>query len=301
MLHDVLSTGSIALDVALDVGGFARGHLVEVFGDETTGKSTLGLLTARAAQRAGDEAAFIDAEHTFDASYARALGISMDHLVVSQPESGEAAFGVARTFLRTGAVAAVVIDSAAALTPGGRSGAVDMSLRRRLIDRGVRELLTLAAEKHAVVVIVNRPSMRRDHATSSWVESSAAGDVLPELASMRVRLTRIGGDSTATRVRAVVVKNTLRPQQDGPRCTDLLWRWGAGVDRSSDLLVAAFDLKVIGAAAGRFYFDGACIGALEVAREALLGPLGARVEAAIIAAAPWRAPAPLPAEEAASA
>lgn len=302
MLHDVLPTGSVALDVALGIGGWARGHVVEVFGPETVGKSTLGLCAVRAAQRAGEEAAFIDLDHTFDLEYARAVGVAVNRLVVSQPANGEQAFGIARTLLRSGAVAAVVIDSIASVVPAaelsGRLGAVDPGVRLRLIDRSCRDLFELAAERNALVLVTNRPMQKQTR--TGWVETGAAGNVLPEVASVRVCLSRLDGDETMTRVRASVAKNALGSTST-PRQTDFVIRWGAGIDRSSDLLVAAFDLGVIGAAGARFFFDGASLGDLEETRAALLGPLGERVQAAIVAAAPWRAPAPLPAGKAASA
>lgn len=301
MLHDVFPSGCVALDVALELGGFPRGHLVEVQGDEGTGKTTLGLLALRAAQRAGEEAAFIDVDQGFDVTYARALGVAVNRVLVSAPETGEQALGIARTLLRTGAVAVVVIDSVAGLVPAaelaGRVGDADPKVRRRLIDRGVRDLFEAAAEKNALVVATNRVQMRRDR-EGAWVAGSAAGDVLPQVASMRVTLERTAGDATTARVRCTVAKNALAGAPVAPRQTDMVLRWGAGVDRSSDILVAAFDLGVVAAARGCFFFDGASIGELDQARAAMLGPLGERVQAAIVAAAPWRRPPSLSADEA---
>ena len=295
MIHETLPTGSVAVDVALGIGGWPRGHVVEVRGDTGTGKTTLGLLACRSAQRAGDEAAFIDVDHTFDPRYAARLGVAVPRLVVAQPPSAEHALGIARILLRTGAVTVLVLDSAAALVPAAELaapvGAADPAVRRRLCDRGLRDLAAAAARR-AVVVATNRPQMCRDR-EGAWRTGSAAGDALPQVAAVRLELSHVAASSETTRVRAAVTKNALCGNVCQARQTDVVWRWDAGVDRGTDLLVAAFDLGVITARAGVFWFDGARLGALDDARAALCGDTGARVAAAIFAAAPWRRPASL--------
>lgn len=286
MRHDVVPTGSLALDVATKIGGWPLGHVVEVFGEETVGKSTLALLACRHAQRAGGEAAFLDCDHTFDLAYARSLGVIPARLVLSQPSAGEEAIGVAQALLRSGAVTVLVIDSVAALIPEAeRDGSledVDAAAHRKLLSRGVKELAKLAAKHNALVICVNRLVQQKGR--NGWVEVTAGGTKLPELAALRIRLHAVARSEGTVRVRATVEKNALAERG----AADLLLRWGAGVDYTTDLLCAAFDLGVLTAdKAGRFWFDGVCLGAIEEARHELLGHAGVRVLAAMRAAGPW--------------
>lgn len=280
MRPDLFRTGSLALDAALGVGGWPRGHLVEVFGDETTGKTTLGLLAARSACRAGEEAAYLDADHTFDARYAVAVGVPVGRALVSQPETGEQALDTACKLLR-GGVAVVIIDSVAALMPAAElAGRLENGVahHRRLVERAARQLFDLVAERNALAILLNRPAQRKGR--DGWVAETSGGALLPGLASVRVELRRLEGGPQVTRVRASVVKNTLGVQGRAA-CADLVLGWGRGLDWPSDLLVAGYDLGVIGAAGGRFFFDGEPLGFLAEARERLAGPLAPRVITAI--------------------
>lgn len=293
MPRDAFSTGSIALNMALSIGGWPRGHLVEIFGEPTAGKSTLGLLAAREAQRAGDEAAIIDADHTLDPTYAAALGLDMGRLLVCQPESGETGVGIATTLIRRGAVALVVIDSVAALVPEeelvAATGSAPAALQRRLVDKAARELLKVAHARCAAVLFINRPVMQRSRA-GGFIEGTAGGSLLPSLAAVRVRLARVSGDTRTTRVRALVEKNTRTAASSTTRQVDLLLGWGTGIDAGADLLVAAYDAGHISARGGAFHFQGARLGNL-TETSAALAPDSAwrpRVLAAVEALAPWR-------------
>src|SRR5688500_8266969 len=157
---EVIPTGSVALDVALGVGGLPRGRVVEIFGPESSGKTTLTLHAIAEAQRAGGVCAFIDAEHALDVSYARRLGVSLDDLLVSQPDCGEQGLEIADTLVRTGAIDLIVVDSVAALTPraeiDGEMGDSHMGLQARLMSQAMRKLTAVTAKTSAVVVFINQ-------------------------------------------------------------------------------------------------------------------------------------------------
>lgn len=287
-MRPVLSTGSIALDIATTIGGWPRGHLIELIGDATTGKTTLSLLACRSAQRIGAAAALLDADHTFDPVYAYALGLERRGLVVAEPETGEEALAVAYRLLRTGEVACLVIDAVPSLLPAAVRekpvGAVDGLAQRRMLGAGVKELARLAPRFEAVVLLVNRPAMRPGE-LGGWVEDSVGGRRLRETAALRVRLTSTSMRADAMRVRATVEKNDLA----GPAATDLVLRWGSGVDGSTDLLAGAFDLGLITVDHHRqLYLGRVCLGRFEQARAAMVGELGRRVADAVAARLPWQ-------------
>src|SRR5690349_1024153 len=157
---EVIPTGSLALDVALGVGGLPRGRVIEIFGPESSGKTTLTLHAIAEAQRAGGVCAFIDAEHALDVSYARRLGVSLEDLLVSQPDCGEQALEIADTLVRTGAVDLIVVDSVAALTPraeiDGEMGDSHMGLQARLMSQAMRKLTAVASKSQACVIFINQ-------------------------------------------------------------------------------------------------------------------------------------------------
>lgn len=304
MRPDVTSTGSLALDMALQIGGWPNGAIIEVYGDPSTGKSTLGMMAAREAQESGSTAAIIDADRTLDTRYAAALGLDVPALLLCRPATGETAIGIATTLLRSGAVACIVIDSIAALVPeaedGASIGSASASAHRRLVDAAARDLRDLAHAQRAIVLLVNRPVQARGR--DGWVERTAGGTWLPSVASVRVRLERVG--SAQIRIRATVEKNVVVTQGANPRAADLVFRWGSGLDLGADLLVAAYDVGVVTAMRSAFYVRGVCLGNLREACAALGGyPWGAHVRNAVLAVAPWRSSAlpPLPDDAALSA
>ncbi len=286
MRPDVISTGSVALNCALGLGGWPRGHIVEVYGSDGTAKSLLGLHAARETQRIGEEALIVDIDKSFNLRTARDLGIAVERLVVARPESGEHAIGMTRTLLASGGIATLIVDSVAALAPEAE---LDSKLgeapgaHRRLVTRFFRELHDLAAERNVLVLALNRPQAVKTR-TGGWAERTSGGEELPVLASARVQLTRLQkGD--VWRVRAEVVKNSI--PGGSSRQTDLVLG-PQGIDRGADLLCAAYDAGLITMAGGKLWFQGQTLGDATEATVLLRGPGGAAVRAAMMAAAPWR-------------
>lgn len=286
MRPDVISTGSLALNCALGLGGWPRGHIVEVYGSDGTAKSMLGLHAARETQRIGEEALIVDIDKSFNLRAAQALGIAVEHLVVARPESGEHAIGMTRMLLASGGIATLIVDSVAALAPAaeleGKLGEGG-GLQRRFCTRFFRELHDLAAERNVLVLALNRPQAVRTR-VGGWAERTAGGEELPVLASVRVQLTRLQkGD--VWRVRGEVVKNSI--PGGSARATDLVLG-PQGIDRGADLLCAAYDAGIITLGDGRLWFQGQPLGDAAEATRLLRGPEGAAVRAAMMAAAPWR-------------
>jgi recombination protein RecA len=215
----VIPTGSLALDVALGVGGLPRGRVVEVFGPESSGKTTLTLHAIAEAQRAGGVCAFIDAEHALDVTYARRLGVSLDDLLVSQPDCGEQALEICDTLVRTGAVDLIVVDSVAALTPraeiDGEMGDQHMGLQARLMSQAMRKLTAVTSRTNACVVFINQLRQKIGIVYGN-PETTTGGNALKFYASVRLDIRKIGvlknGEETiGNKARVKVVKNKVAP------------------------------------------------------------------------------------------
>jgi len=207
----VISTGSLGLDLALGVGGLPRGRVIEIFGPESSGKTTLTLHAIAAAQRAGGVCAFIDAEHALDVSYARRIGVDLGSLLVSQPDCGEQALEIADQLVRTGAVDLIIVDSVDALTPRaeieGDMGDSHMGLQARLTSQALRKITAVAAKMNATVVFLHQPRPFTGSVFASG--QSVGGNALKFYASVRIALSvaeKLGG---AIRVNAKVVKNKV--------------------------------------------------------------------------------------------
>ncbi|MCX7934884.1 MAG: recombinase RecA [Planctomycetota bacterium] len=214
-----LSTGSLALDLATGVGGIPRGRVVEFFGPESSGKTTIALSCISQAQRAGGVAAFIDAEHALDPSYARKLGVDLDNLLVSQPDNGEQALEICDLLVRSGAVDVVVIDSVAALTPRaeieGDMGQNHVGLQARLMSQGLRKLTSIVKKSNASVIFINQIRMKIG-VTFGSPETTPGGNALKFYASMRLDIRRIGSvkrgeEVVGSEVKIKVVKNKVAP------------------------------------------------------------------------------------------
>jgi recombination protein RecA len=214
---EVISTGSFALDEALGVGGYARGRIIEVFGPESSGKTTLALHAIAEVQRAGGTAAFIDAEHALDVGYAKQLGVDTDKLFVTQPDDGEQALELADLIVRSGAVDLVVIDSVAALVPKaeieGDMGDPHMGLQARLMSQALRKLTGGISRSRGVVLFINQVRQKIG-VTFGNGETTTGGNALKFYASMRLDIRRIGSvssgeDNIGNKVRIKVVKNKL--------------------------------------------------------------------------------------------
>ena len=261
----VISTGSIGLDAALGVGGIPRGRVVEIYGPESSGKTTLALHIIAEAQKKGGVAAFIDAEHAMDPIYSRKLGVDIDNLLVSQPDTGEQALEIAETLVRSGAIDVVVIDSVAALVPRaeieGEMGDSHMGLQARLMSQALRKLTGTISKSRTSVVFINQIRMKLGVMFGN-PETTTGGRALKFYASLRLDIRRIGsvksGDQTiGNRTRVRVVKNKLAPPF---RDTEFDIIYGEGISREAELLDLAVDHDVISKSGTWFSYEDERLG-----------------------------------------
>ena len=246
----VIPTGAISLDLALGVGGYAKGRIVEIYGPESSGKTTLTLHAIAECQRQGGVAAFIDAEHALDPSYARKLGVNVDELLVSQPDHGEQALEIADTLVRSGAIDIIVIDSVAALVPKaeieGEMGDSHVGLQARLMSQALRKLTGTVQKSNTTLFFINQIRMKIGVMFGS-PETTTGGNALKFYASQRLDIRRIGtikvGDKPiGNRVKVKVVKNKLAPPF---QTCEFDVMFGQGISRSGDVLDLAVEANLV--------------------------------------------------------
>src|SRR2546427_12586464 len=290
---DAIPTGAINLDAAIGVGGIPRGRVSEIFGPESSGKTTLALHVVANSQRQGGAAAYIDAEHALDVEYAKKLGVDIDNLLVSQPDTGEQALEIAETLVRSGAVDLIVIDSVAALVPRaemeGGMGDSHMGLQPRLMSQALRKLTAVVSRNSATVVFINQIRMKIGVVFGS-PETTTGGNALKFYSSVRLDIRRIGavkeGDQVVgSRTRVKVVKNKLAPPFREAEF-DILY--GVGISRPHELLDLACDRGLVEKSGAWFTLGGERFGpGREKAAEALKqnGELAAGLSRAVREAA----------------
>jgi recombination protein RecA len=261
----VVPSGSIGLDLALGVGGLPRGRVVEIYGPESSGKTTLALHAIAEVQKAGGVAAFIDAEHALDVTYARKLGVSLPELLVSQPDTGEQALEISEQLVRSGACDLVVVDSVAALVPKaeieGEMGDPHMGVQARLMSQALRKLAGVVSKTQTLVIFINQIRMKIGVVFGN-PETTAGGNALKFYASVRLDIRRIGqvkeGDAVVgSRTRVKVVKNKVAPPF---REAEFDVRYGVGVDRLGEALDLGVERGVLEKSGAYYALDGERIG-----------------------------------------
>lgn len=272
---DAISTGALALDLALGVGGVPRGRVVEIFGPEAGGKTTLTLSIISQVQKLGGVAAFIDAEHALDPSYAKKLGVNLDDLLISQPDSGEQALDIAEMLVRSNAVDLIVIDSVAALVPRaeieGEMGDRHIGLQARLMSQALRKLTAIISKTHTCTIFINQIREKIGVMFGS-PETTTGGRALKFYSSVRIDLRRIGnikaGDNViGTRIRAKVVKNKVAPPF---KKAEFEIMHDEGISRSGNILDLGVDAGVLEKSGSWIIFDNEKLGqGRESAREFL--------------------------------
>jgi recombination protein RecA len=262
---EAVSTGSLGLDIALGIGGLPRGRVVEVFGPESSGKTTLTLQVVAEVQRAGGTAAFVDAEHALDPSYAEKLGVNISELLVSQPDTGEQALEITDMLVRSGAVDVVVIDSVAALTPKaeieGEMGEMQVGLHARLMSQALRKLTGNIKRSNTMVIFINQIRMKIGVMFGS-PETTTGGNALKFYASVRLDIRRIGAIKNGEEVvgnmtRVKVVKNKVSPPF---REAEFEIMYGVGISREGEIIELGSQQGIIDKAGAWYSYKGERIG-----------------------------------------
>ena len=260
-----ISTGSLGLDIALGVGGVPRGRIIEIYGPESSGKTTLALHIIAEAQKAGGQAAFIDAEHALDVTYARKLGVRTDDLLISQPDTGEQALEITETLVRSGAIDVIVVDSVAALTPRaeieGEMGDAHMGLQARLMSQALRKLTGAISKSNTTLIFINQIRMKIGVMFGN-PETTTGGNALKFYASVRLDIRKIsaikeGEEVTGGRVRVKVVKNKIAPPF---RSAEFDIMFNEGVSKIGEIIDMGVEKNIIEKSGAWFSYSGTRIG-----------------------------------------
>ena len=262
---ETIPSGSIALDVALGIGGYPKGRIIEIYGPESSGKTTFALHAIAEAQKQGGRAAFIDAEHALDPKYAAAIGVNIDELLLSQPDNGEQALEIVEALVRSGAISIIVIDSVAALVPQaeieGEMGDAHMALQARLMSQALRKLNGVINKTNTIAIFINQ---LRDKVGVMFgnPETTTGGRALKFYASIRLEIRRQeqiknGSDSVGSKTAVKVVKNKMAPPFKS--CTvDIMY--GEGISREGEIIDIASDLAIIDKSGAWYSYNGEKIG-----------------------------------------
>ncbi len=267
-LHDnvsIVSTGALSLDIGLGIGGLPRGRIVEIYGPESSGKTTLALSTVAQAQKLGGTAAYVDAEHALDVSYARKLGVKVDDMLISQPDTGEQALEIVETLVRSGAVDILVVDSVAALTPRaeieGEMGDSHMGLQARLMSQALRKLTAAINRSNTLVIFINQIRMKIGVMFGN-PETTTGGNALKFYASVRLDVRRIGAiqngeEVVGNRTAVKVVKNKMAPPFAKVEF-DLMY--GEGISYEGDILDLGVKKEIVDKSGSWFSYNGERLG-----------------------------------------
>ena len=262
---EAISTGSLGIDIALGIGGMPKGRIIEIYGPESSGKTTLALSVIAQAQKKGGTCAFIDAEHALDPSYAKKIGVDIENLLISQPDAGEQALEIADTLVRSGAIDVLVVDSVAALVPKaeleGEMGDSHMGLQARLMSQALRKLTATVARSNTLIIFINQIRMKIGVMFGN-PETTTGGNALKFYASVRIDIRRIGAikdkdDVIGSQTRVKIVKNKVAPPF---KVVDFDIMYGEGISKTGEIVDLGVKANIIEKSGAWFSYNGDKIG-----------------------------------------